>query len=249
MSQTLDRALTILDFVAEEPRHIGEVATFLGVHHSTALRLLHVLRNRRFVHELPDHRYRLGATTFRLGFQALEAIDVRVVARPFMEKLNEATGETVHLGTLQDDEIVYVEKVEARHQIRMHSRIGGTATLHCAGVAKGILAFLPDVRRLHLIESRELARRTVNTLTTVKQLEDDLAETRARGFAVDDEENEPHIHCVAAPVFTGAGDVVGAMSVTAPTSRIDRETLLGFVPALLNAAKATSEQLGWGCGR
>ncbi|GAA1798848.1 IclR family transcriptional regulator [Planosporangium flavigriseum] len=218
---------------------------FLGVHHSTALRLLHVLRQHRFVHELPDHRYRLGANTFRLGFQALEAIDLRVVARPFMEKLNEVTGETVHLGALQDDEVVYIEKVEARHQIRMHSRIGGVATLHCAGVAKGVLAFLPDVRRLHLVESRELARRTANTLTTVQRLETDLVQTRARGYAIDDEENEPDIHCVAAPVFTGTGDVVGAMSVTAPTSRIDRETLLGFVPELLKATKATSEQLGW----
>ena len=245
MSQTLDRALQILDFVGEKPRRIGEIAEYLGVHHSTALRFLHTLRKHGFVHELADHRYRLGSAMFRLGFQALEGIELRSVARPYMERLNEATNETVHLGTLEDGDVVYVEKVEAAHRVRMVSRIGAIATLHCTGVSKGVLAFLPDAERRRLLSMHELRKYTDNTLTDLDQLEADLALSRQRGYALDDQENEPGIHCVAAPVFSGDGDVVGAFSVTAPVTRIDKDTLLSFVPALLEATTSTSQQLGW----
>ena len=245
MSQTLDRALQILDFVGEKPRRIGEIAEYLGVHHSTALRFLHTLRKHGFVHELPDHRYRLGSAIFRLGFQALEGIELRSVARPYMERLNEATNETVHLGTLEDGDVVYVEKVEAAHRVRMVSRIGAIATLHCTGVSKGVLAFLPDAERRRLLAMHELRKYTDNTLTDLDQLEADLTLSRQRGYALDDQENEPGIHCVAAPVFSGDGDVVGAFSVTASVTRIDKDTLLSFVPALLKATTSTSQQLGW----
>ena len=245
MSQTLDRALHILDFVGERPRRISEIATLLEVHHSTALRLLHTLRKHGFVHELPDHHYRLGSAIFRLGFQALEGIEIRSVAKPFMEQLNALTGETVHLGTLEDGDVVYVEKVEASHRVRMHSRIGAVAPLHCTGVSKAILAFLPTDQRQRLLAGHDFKRFTDYTLTTVETFEADLTLSRERGYAVDAEEHEPGIHCAAAPVFTAEGDVAGAFSLSVPMSRIDRQTLLSFVPSLLDATRGASMQFGW----
>jgi IclR family KDG regulon transcriptional repressor len=245
MSQTLERALTILDHVAEEPRHIGEIATFLGVHHSTALRLLHTLRKHGFVAELPDHRYRLGSATFRLASQALESLDLRSIAHPFMAWLNEETHETVHLGTLEGDNVVYIDKVEAQHPVRMHSRVGAIANMHCAGIAKGILAFLPQEQRTNLLDGRDLPRRTEHTIITRDALEAEFAVAREQGFVRDDEENEHGIHCVAAPIFTASGEVAGSMSVSTPMSRIDRDTLLSFVPALLTATRDASWELGW----
>jgi DNA-binding IclR family transcriptional regulator len=182
---------------------------------------------------------------FRLGYQALEGIELRSVARPHMERLSATTGETVHLGSLEDGDVVYIDKVESKHRVRMVSRIGAIATIHCTGVSKGIVAFLPDVERHQLLEAHELTRFTDRTLTTVEALEADLALSRERGYAVDNEENEPGIHCVSAPIFSGEGEVVGAMSVTAPVNRIDREGLLSFVPALQDAVHATSHELGW----
>lgn len=245
MSQTLDRALQVLEFVGERPRRIGDIAARLDVHHSTALRFLHTLRKHGFVQELPDHSYRLGPTMFRLGYQALEGIELRTIARPAMETLREATGETVHLGSLEDGTVLYVEKVEASHPVRMHSRIGAVARLHCTGVAKGIIAFLPQEERDELLDHYELTRMTDATITDRAALEADLALSRERGYALDAEENEPGIHCISAPVFSGEGRVVGAFSVTAPSTRVDRDTLLGFAPALLEATRETSRQLGW----
>ena len=110
--------------------------------------------------ELPDHRYRLGSATFRLGYQALEALDLRNVARPFMEELNEHTGETVHLGTLEGDAITYIDKVEPRHSVRMHSRVVAVANLHCTAVAKTILGFLPTAERKRLLRGHVYEART-----------------------------------------------------------------------------------------
>jgi DNA-binding IclR family transcriptional regulator len=244
VSQTLDRALSILGLLAENPRRINEVAEYLGVHHSTALRLLHTLRGHGYVKELPDHTYRLGPATFRLAFTALERIELRSVARPYMLKLNEQTGETVHLGTLEDGDVVYIEKVEARHRVRMHSSIGGIAALHSTGVAKAILAFLPETEQDRLINSHPLPRFTDHTLITVPELKADLAETRARGYAVNDEENELGIVGIAAPIFGVEEPVAGSISLVAPLSRIDRDALEGLAPSVLEASRGVSRELG-----
>lgn len=245
MSQTLDRALTILDLVAKRPQRINDIATELGVHPSTALRLLHTLRKHGFVREMDHHLYRLGPATFRLGFRALEEIDIRSVALTVMHKLGEQTRETVHLGVLAGNDVVYVEKVEAKHPVRMYSRIGAVAPLHCTGVAKAILSALPAKERSRLLNSHELARFTDRTFTTQDGLEANLAESRERGYAMDDQEHEVGIHCVAAPILRGDGIVLGALSVSAPESRIDKETLIGFAPAVMAASKEVSEEFGW----
>ncbi|MEA2419592.1 MAG: hypothetical protein QOE60_1798 [Thermoleophilaceae bacterium] len=245
MSQTLDRALSILDVLAERPRRINDVAEHLGVHHSTALRLLHTLRSHGFVKELPDHSYRLGAAIFRLAFTALEGLDLRSMARPYMEELHATTGETIHLGTLEDDDVVYIEKVEARHRVRMHSSIGAIAALHCTAVSKAIVAYLPEAEQERLIGSHALTRFTEHTLCTVEDLKADLALTRERGYATNEEEHEPGIRGIGAPIVGGDGGVVGAISVVAPLSRIPG-SLEAFATPLLKATQGTSRELGWG---
>jgi IclR family KDG regulon transcriptional repressor len=245
MSQTLERGLTILDLVAERPRRIGEVAEALDVHHSTALRLLHSLRRYGFVLELPDHRYRLGPSVFRLGHQARSTLDLKSMVRPLLVDLHRQTGQTVHLATLQDRDVIYVEKVESRHATTMRSRVGAVAPLHSAALSKAILAFVSEEERRSLIESASLLRRTPNTITTTAALRAEVATSYSRGFAVDDEENEAGIRCIAAPVFGSIDRVEGSISITVPTSEVDSETLAGYVPVLRNVAESMSLRMGW----
>jgi IclR family KDG regulon transcriptional repressor len=162
-----------------------------------------------------------------------------------MEALNAETGETVHLGTLEDGDVVYIEKVEARHRVRMHSSIGGIAPLHCTGVAKAILAFLPEAEQARLVNSHTLERFTEHTLTTVDALRADLSRARERGYSFDDQENEPGIHCIGAPIVGGDDTVLAAISLTVSTSRIDRQGLEALAPSLLQAAQGASRELGW----
>lgn len=245
MSQALERALSVLDLFGERPLRINHVAERLGVHHSTALRVLHTLRRHGFVKELPDHTYRLGIASIRLTFTALEEMDLRSVARTYMAELSQATGETIHLGTLEDGRVVYIEKVEARHPVRMHSRIGGVAELHCTGISKAILAFLPETQRDRLIASHELTRFTEHTLSTVDALQADLARTRERGYSINDEEHQLDLVGIAAPITGGDGTVLGSMSVVAPLSRLDRAALEELAGPLLRAAQGVSAEFGW----
>ncbi|MFC0529521.1 IclR family transcriptional regulator [Phytohabitans kaempferiae] len=244
MSQTVDRAVRSLLFIADGPRSVRDVAQHLDVHPTTALRILQTLHSWRLVDKRADGDYRLGATILDLGQRALESLDLRDVAAPFMQKLGDATNETVHLAILENQNVVYIDKVDSRRPVRMYSRVGIVAPLHCTGVAKAILAFVPPAQQRRLVESTDLHAFTPHTLTTPESLLADLAAARERGYAIDDEEHELGIRCVSAPILYADGNVAGSVSVSVSTARINYEKLLAFVGPLLDAAHGISRELG-----
>ncbi|HEY8373503.1 MAG TPA: IclR family transcriptional regulator [Pseudonocardiaceae bacterium] len=245
MSQSLDRALVMLTELAEGPRTLDQLATVLGVHKSTALRLLRTLESHRFVQREDVRRYRLGTALFDLANRALEALDVRRAVEPHLRELNARTGHTVHLASYEDGEVVYIDKVESRHPVRMVSRIGLRAPLHCTAVAKVLVADLPEDQRRAVAESLDYPRLTANTITDPQAYLTELAEVRRRGYAVDRGEHEDFIHCIAAPVRGAGGRAVAAVSLSVPRMLLDLEGLLALVPELLRTAEAASAECGW----
>lgn len=152
MSQTVDRALSILPLLAQGPADLGQVAERLDVHKSTALRLLRTLHEHGLVYRQQDNRYRLGARLFALAQEAVENLDVREIAHPHLVKLNEQVGHTVHLAVHEENEVLYIDKVESRYPVRMYSRIGKPVAITVAAVAKLLLADLPEAERRALAE-------------------------------------------------------------------------------------------------
>lgn len=244
MSQTLSRGLEVLVTLGSGPRTIYSVAEQLDVHHSTALRLLHTLEAERFVIRR-DGQYMLGPRVAWLGQMVLEQVDLRTTARPFIGALSATVGETVHLATLMDSDVVYVDKFESSHPVRMYSQIGKVAPLHCTGVAKAIAAQNPDVSRLLESLPQPYEKFTEQTRLTYAQLEVDLAEGRERGFVLDDREHEESIHCIATAIYSADGIASSALSITVPVHRCDRERLMSFAPQLIEAAAAVSAELGY----
>jgi DNA-binding IclR family transcriptional regulator len=244
MAQSVDRAIQVLMFVASRPRSINDVAEHLGVHPTTALRILHTLLAWRMLNRRPDGSYRLGAAVIELGHRALEAVDIRDIAQPFMRQIHEATGETVHLALLENDHVVYIDKIESQHPVRMYSRIGLVAPLHCTGVSKAILAFLDDEQRVGVVAKADFTAYTAHTLTTPETLLADLALSRERGYALDDEEHELGIRCVAAPILHADGSVAASVSVSTAGARVDRERLLSYVEPLFAGTRAAARELG-----
>jgi DNA-binding IclR family transcriptional regulator len=147
MSQSLARALTLLGSLGEQPRSLDELAEELGVHKTTVLRLLRTLQDEHFVHRDTGHRFHLGSRLFALAGAALEEREVRAVAAPHLARLNQATGQTVHLGVHEDGIVVYLDKHESRQPLRMYSRVGLPMPLHCTAIAKVLLADLPAADR------------------------------------------------------------------------------------------------------
>ncbi|GAA3724440.1 DNA-binding IclR family transcriptional regulator [Spinactinospora alkalitolerans] len=245
MPSSLERALRILVELASGPATISELGRRLGVHRTTSLRLLRTLEEERFVRRTEDGRYRIGPRMATLAHAALEGVDLRAAATGHLRALGAACGHTVHLAALEGDSVVYLDKVESRHAVRMYSRIGASAPLHATGVGKAILAHLSEEERDELLGPPPFGRCTPNTRTTRTELDEDLAAVAERGWALDDFEHEEFIQCVAAPIRDASGRVSAAVSVSAPGMVLDRAGLLALAPDLTATAGAISEEIGW----
>lgn len=245
MSQSLDRALTLVSQLATGPKTLDELSGVIGVHKSTTLRLLRTLESHRFVQRDGVHHYRLGTALFDLANRALEERDVRRAAEPALRDLNSRLGHTVHLASYEDGEVIYIDKYESTHQMRMYSRIGRRAPLHCTAVAKILLADLPAVTLQKVLSTMEFPRLTANTITGPTAYLAELERVRANGYAVDNAEHEDFIHCIAAPIKGARGEVLAAVSMSVPKVLLDFDGLLAHLPDLLATAEAASIECGY----
>jgi DNA-binding IclR family transcriptional regulator len=245
MSQSLDRGLVILGRLAAADMSLDELSGDLGVHKTTVLRLLRTLEAHRMVQRDAHHRYRLGPGLFRLAQQALDERDVRQVAAPQLRRLNEEHGHTVHLAAYEGGEVVYVDKYDGRHAVRMYSRIGNVAPLHCTAVAKVLLADMPESEVASVIERIDFAPYTANTITDPAAFRTELRQVREQGWAADRAEHETFINCVAAPVRDTSGRAIAAVSISVPQLVLPQDDVLALAPHLLRATHAISAEYGW----
>jgi len=248
----LDRALDVLEALAEAsgtlgrgaPLGVTDVARRVGTTKSAAFRILSNLERRGYVSKDPiTAKYALGTRLAYLGDRSLGSLDLRGAARPELEELHRRFGETVNLGVREDAEVVYVDMVESSHGLRMAARVGARDLLHTTALGKAILAVLPQADRDRLLR-RRLVARTERTITDTAVLRAALEQVRAAGVAEDREENEVGARCFGAPIFDHAGGVLGAISVSAPTSRLDDARAAEIAPAVAAAAAAVTRRLG-----
>jgi DNA-binding IclR family transcriptional regulator len=240
VSQSLGRALQILTSLGEGERSLDQLAAELDVHKTTVLRLLRTMEAERFVRRDAAHRYRLGSRLFALADLAREQHVVREVAAPHLRELNQKTGQTVHLAAWENGEVVYVDKLDSVHSVRMYSQIGVPAALHCTAVGKVLLAAQPRRQREALLASIDYRPYTANTITDPDRLREELTLTAQRGWAQDRAEHESFVNCIGAPVRDGDGRVVGAVSVSVPDVLLNYDQVLELLPDLLATATAIS---------
>ncbi|MFI9837444.1 IclR family transcriptional regulator [Nonomuraea sp. NPDC051941] len=223
---SVDRALLILQEIGKHSRGVtlDELATRLGLPKSSLHRLLGALKHRGFAAQPePGGPYFLGTEMLATAFRFYETMDLRSLVRPLLLRLSDEFAETVHMAMLDGGEVVYLDKVEAVRTITMTSVVGGRNAAHCTGVGKALLAWTyPTDEAVKAWAARygPLATRTRNTMTNPAKLATHLDQVRTRGYALDLEENEPGVRCVAVPVFLGRTAPVAAVSVTALKDRM-----------------------------
>ena len=191
-----------------------------------------------------DHRYYLGSHCLALGSQFLDETDMRAEARPILEDLVEETGETTHLGIRDGVNVVYLDKVETKHPVRMYSRVGALSPIYSTGIGKALLAF-SDEQLFERVVEAGLDRRTPNTITDPLRLQADLDRVRARRYAIDDVENEDGIRCVAAPIRAANGSALGAISISGPASRIPDERIAELGELVVECTVRLSRTFGF----
>jgi len=244
--RSVDRAVGILDLLAQgEARTGADVARELGVHRSTALRLLATLEKHALVErDQRTARYRLGRRLPQLASVVTGELDLRYVARPVCEGLADAVGETVTLDVLAGGVIVPIEQATASTSVVGVNWLGRRTPLHCTASGKVILAFAPSAIRHRLLASA-LEKKTAYTIVDLSELEAQLATIRDSGFARTFEELEVGLDAIAAPVRSADGEVVAALDVSGPTNRLRAGGRTELVRLTVQAAADLSGRLGY----
>ena len=233
--QSVNRAFAVLDAVADDGGESGvsSVAARTGLAESTVHRMLATLVELGCLRRLPSRRYALAPRLVRLGAAAARGMGSE--AMPVLRRLVEALGESANLAVLSGSQAEYVAQAPSAHTMRLFTEVGRKVDLHCTGVGKAMLSTLSDDAVRTIAARTGLAPRTSYTVTDVDDLLAQLDEARRVGFALDEQEQELGVRCVAVPIAL-SGDVVFAVSVSGPTQRMSAELIERAVPLLTDAA-------------
>jgi IclR family transcriptional regulator, KDG regulon repressor len=247
---TVDAAAKALDLLSafsfREPRlSLADLATRTGIPRPTAFRLLTTLEQAGFVAKVSGE-YQLGIKCFVLGNIVAASLDLREKAQRHLEQLRDATGETVHLAVLDGWQVLYLERLQSPHPIGfMRSRVGAIVPAYCTSLGKTLLAFAPHDDVEAWLSSQTFPAMTPQTITSPRRLLKELRAIRERGYALDEQEHELGVRCIAAPVWNHAGGVVAAISVAGPADRMPRPLVdSAMAAAIVAAARAISTELG-----
>ena len=245
--QSLSRALKLLNALSYHPQglSLSEVAQEVGLPNSTAHRLLTTLQNERYVRfENERSAWAIGVQAFRVGSVFIRSRDIVTIARPYMRRMMEQSGETVNLGILDRGEIIYLAQVECQKMMRAIAGPGGRAPVHCSGLGKAILSHIDAAVAEKIIQSLDLRRETHNTITGPPDLKREIAHIRERGYAVDDEENAVGLRCVASVIFDEYAQPLAGLSISGPTARITDQRIPGLGQSVLAIAAEITTELG-----
>lgn len=244
MSQTVKRATEIIEFIAEQPRTLIQVANHFDVHRSTVFRQLQTLKEAGFLRHRADGTYDIGPGLISIAQQALEKFDLRRIAYDELRRLHGRVGHTVHLAQLLEDKVVYVDKVESAEGVRMYSRVGRTVRPNCTGVGKVILAQLTPTQRDRILAGADWTAHTPATYTTRESLDVELANIAEAGWGVDAGEFEDFVNCIAAPISNSTRSIEGAISITSLKVISDLDDLRAHLDDLLETCRIISDGLG-----
>lgn len=248
--RSVERALQVLNcFSFERPTlSLKEISELSNLNKSTLLRILQMLREKEFVEIDKNRKYRLGVQVYKLGNVFFYNLDIEAKAEPYLKQLANKTNKTIHLGVIEEDEALILDKIEPDEQsIRiMMSRRGRNVPLHCTSIGKVLLAFQPDEKRKTLLKSIELKKYTENTITDKTKLEKELDRIRKQGFGFDFEEHEKDIVCVATPIKDIQSKVVASISISGILFQTSEELLKNELrQKVVSTAEVISRKIGY----
>ncbi len=245
-TQAVDRAAQLLIRVVQGPDPVTftELTAASGLAKSTTSRLLMALERNGLVQRDGRGKFRPGEVFISYAWRGGAEADLVSVAQPFLDRLGEATGETINLGVASRGMVEQIAQVDSTYLIGGTNWVGQLVPLHCAALGKVLLAYGGAA-----LPPGHLTRRTRQTITSRDALQADLAEVRRRGYAVTNEELEPGLVAVAAPVFRDGAAVVAALSVSGPSTRLTRARIAELAARCVAEASALSAALGHQPGR
>ncbi|MEM9582357.1 MAG: HTH-type transcriptional regulator BhcR [Pseudomonadota bacterium] len=244
--KSLDRAMEVLDYLSQgQGQTLSELASDLSQSAATVYRILITLETRGLVEfDAATQVWHIGPHAFIIGARYLRRTSLVERAGPLLRRLMEQTGETANLGIERNGQVLFVSQVETQATIRAFFPPGTLSKPHASGIGKALLAHMGERRLTSILDGTDLEKYTEFTLTARKALLADLEQTRARGYAIDGEERNIGMRCIAAPVFGLNGEVLAGISVSGPTSRVSADQIEVFSAYVMQAAADLSSATG-----
>jgi IclR family KDG regulon transcriptional repressor len=244
---SVQHALDILNLFEGSKSELGnaEIAKLLDKDPGTVAGLIYTLRLNNYLDQNPANRkYRLGLKLAERAAVLLNQLDLRKIATPYLENLREWSGESINLAIRDHQEVVYIERLFGNHALGIRSELGKRAPLHSTALGKALLAYMEPQNAGAILAEYNFFPVTPHTVTNLQQFQDELVRTRAKGFALDEQENELGGRCLAAPVFNNNGVVVAAVSMSVPLQRLPEEKIQEYGKKIFETAGEISRKLG-----
>ncbi len=248
---SLQRGLRLLHLFASTDGGLtaSQIAKLSGLPVSTVHRFLVNLESAGFLNCSGTGSYHLGVACFSIGQAALSQLDIRRLSLPYLQELNQNTRETIHLTVRHGLSAVYVDKLDSPEPLRIYSRIGAAVPMHCTAVGKVMLAYMPAEELAAILPQLEFKRLTANSIGNLQELQTHLQKVRKNGYACDLEEYEPHIRCIAVPIWDHSGAVNASVSITGPAVRMSLTRLRQLAPLIQATGDRISKELGYQASR
>jgi DNA-binding IclR family transcriptional regulator len=241
----LIKADQILNFLSEsaQPQRLNVIAKATDLTNSTASKILNTLGLIGYVKRDPKtNEFELGPSIIKYAKQSIKQLDIKNIAQPHLEELQRITTETVHLGAIENDKMIYITKIESNNPVTLYSQIGRSIPLYCSAMGKSILADQTSEEIDRYLDEHELIPKTENTITTKESFKNEMKSIRNQGYAVDDGEHEVDVFCIGANI-TAHGNNFGAFSVSVPKYRITEDFTNEIIKAVQNCKDAIEAEL------
>ena len=245
--QSIERALDIIEAVAANKNSavLTKIAEKTGLHKSTAYRIIATLLKRGYLKKNEDGTYKIGLKLIEAVSYYIDSLELQTEVRPYIAQITAKFGLTSHLGILEGDKVVYIEKMDIFSNIKLYSQIGLRMHAYCSSLGKCLLANFSNAQLRSIMGRTEFTRFTPNTITTIEALQKEIDSVRQRGWAIDNEEFEIGHRCIGAPVYDYRGDIIAAISASGSTTILTDERIPEIVEYLKQTAAEISQNMGY----
>jgi len=246
--QSVDRALQILDCFTGPVSELGitELAIEMGLGKSTIYGLVNTLLMAGYLEQNPDNkRYHLGLKLFEMGGIVQRRMDIREIAKPYLKELSAKFHMTVHMGIYRDGKVVYIDKMDAPDTRIIYSQVGKRAPMYCTGIGKAVFANMEKSEIDYLLKVQKREALTQNTLTEPEQILEELKQIKIQGYAVDNEEVELGLRCVAVPIYNHLKKPIAAISISSSIAIMKDDKIREISQDIKKVTLEISKRLGY----
>ena len=247
-TQSISRAIAILDCFRDIQPELGvrEIARQVELHPSTVGRLLVTLTSLGILNQDKDtQKYRMGSKVLRWGAVYTSNMDLRLEARPYMEELHKQTKETIHLDIPDGTTRICIERVESSQSLRWVARIGERKPYYASAGGKVMLAYFSPTLQSEILKNEPIEQLTAKTTTNLKLLKQEFDLIRDRGYSISEGERVEGVSCVAAPIFDASNKIIGAITISGPTTRFSAKKIQEYGQLLIQATGKISQAMGY----